>query len=112
MPAAFAPDSMLPAQYYDALRRKHLLEGEKLLMFAVLEDAVETYMKYLNVPTRRAQNRFREADDWINSRDRIWLFSFDNCCEALDIDPEYMRQGLHRWKDKRLEEAHRAAARN
>jgi hypothetical protein len=30
------------------------------------------------------------------------LFSFDTVCETLGINPEYVRQGLLRWKKKRL----------
>lgn len=105
MPAVFQPEVMLPVQFYDALRRKHELEGEKLLMFAVLEDGVESYMKYLNSPTRKGQNRFREAEEWIEREDKQWLFSFDNVCEALDIAPEYMRRGLRRWVQSQREKA-------
>ena len=98
----FEPDVLLPLQFYENLRRTHQLEGEKLLMFAILEDAVESYMKYLHAATRPKQRRFREAEDWIERRDKRWLFSFDNVCEALNIDPEYMRRGLHRWKENQL----------
>ncbi len=97
MPAVFQPELMLPVQFYDLLRRKHELDGEKLLMFAVLEDGVENYMKHLNTLTRKGQNRFHEAEEWIEREDKQWLFSFDNICEALDIDSDYMRQGLRRW---------------
>ncbi len=50
LPGAFQPDVMLPIQFYEALHVKHLLEREKLLMFAVLEDAVDSCMKYLDSP--------------------------------------------------------------
>lgn len=108
LPAAFQPESMLPLQYYEMLHRRHELEGEKLLMFAVLEDAVEGYRKYLHATTRKGQRRFREAEEWIDREDKQWLFSFDNVCEALDINPEYMRRGLHQWKQAHLEPAARA----
>jgi len=101
-PSVFEPEVMLPLQYYEAFRRKHLLEGEKALMFAVLEDAVEGYQRYLKSSTKSGQNRFREAEEWIDRQDKLWLFSFDNVCEALDIDPEYMRRGLHQWKQREL----------
>lgn len=101
-PAVFEPEVMLPLQYYEAFRRKHLLEGEKALMFAVLEDAIESYQRYLKSSTKSGQNRFRGAEEWIDRQDKLWLFSFDNVCEALDIDPEYMRRGLHRWKQNQL----------
>lgn len=105
MPAVFQPEMMLPAQFYDLLRRKHELDGEKLLMFAVLEDGVENYMKHLDAPTRRGQNRFHEAEEWIERVDKKWLFSFDNICEALDIDPGYMRRGLRRWAQSHRQKA-------
>jgi hypothetical protein len=98
MPSAFQPDVMLPVQYFEALRRKPFLEGEKLLAFTILKQAVDDYMRYLNSPRRKGQRRFREAEEWIDRKDRTWLFSFDNVCASLDIDPDYMRKGLHRWK--------------
>jgi hypothetical protein len=98
LPAAFQPDILLPAQYYGALRRRQFLGGEKLLAFTLLEQSIEDYKRYLNSSTRRGQKRFREAEEWINRRDELWLFSFDNVCAALDIDPQYMRGGLHKWK--------------
>jgi hypothetical protein len=91
-------DALLPLQYYETLRRSHQLESHKLLMFAVLRDAVENYMNYLNSPIRKGQARFREAEQWIDCEDKLWLFSFDNVCEALNINPDYMRRGLHQWK--------------
>jgi hypothetical protein len=97
-PTPLQPEVLLPLQFYETLRRSHRLEGEKLLMCAVLRDAVEDYMKYLKSPTRKGQTRFREAEEWIDYKDKLWLFSFDNVCEGLDIDPEYMRRGLHQWK--------------
>jgi len=30
-----------------------------------------------------------------------WIFSFVNCCDALGIEPDYLRQGLLRWKQGR-----------
>lgn len=111
LPAAFEPEGMLPVQYYEALHRRHQLEGEKLLMFAVLEDAVEGYTKYLHSPTRKGQKRFVEAEEWIDREDKLWLFSFDNVCEALDINPDYMRRGLHQWKQAHLQPDERASGR-
>jgi len=30
------------------------------------------------------------------------FFSFQNICEHLKLDPDYMRQGFMRWKAERL----------
>ena len=121
LPGLFEPDTLLPIQYFEAMRRKHLLEGEKRLILSVLEDAVECFMKCIDSSTSKGQRLFRDADEWIALEDKHWVFSFDNVCDMLDINPEYMRMGLRKWKDKRLDaiarrraamvlEAERAAA--
>jgi hypothetical protein len=121
LPALFEPDTLLPIQYFEAMRRKHLLEGEKRLILSVLEDAIECFMKCIEASTSKGQRLFRDADEWIAHEDKRWVFSFDNVCDMLDINPEYMRTGLRKWKDKRLDaiarrraamvlEAERAAA--
>jgi hypothetical protein len=102
LPGLFEPDTLLPVQYFEAMRRKHLLEGEKRLILSVLEDAVECFMKCIDSPTNKGQRLFRDADEWINLEDKRWVFSFDNVCDMLDINAEYMRAGLRRWKEKKL----------
>ncbi|HTW88560.1 MAG TPA: hypothetical protein VMD75_11190 [Candidatus Binataceae bacterium] len=103
LPGLFEPDTLLPIQYFEAMRRKHLLEGEKRLILSVLEDAVECFMKCIDSTTNKGQRLFRDADDWINLEDKHWVFSFDNVCEMLDIEPEYLRRGLQVWKERRLQ---------
>ena len=121
LPGLFEPDTLLPIQYFEAMRKKHLLEGEKRLILSVLEDAIECFMKCIDASTSKGQRLFRDADEWIAHEDKHWVFSFDNVCDMLDINPEYMRMGLRKWKDKRLDaiarrraalvlEAERAAA--
>jgi len=103
LPSLFEPDTLLPIQYFEAMRKKHLLEGEKRLILSVLEDAVECFMKCLDAATNKGQRLFREADDWIAHEDKRWVFSFDNVCDMLDINADYMRIGLGRWKEQKLE---------
>jgi hypothetical protein len=109
LPGLFEPDTLLPIQYFEAMRRKHLLEGEKRLILSVLEDAVECFMKCIESPTSKGQRLFRDADEWINLEDKHWVFSFDNVCDMLDINPEYMRRGLKQWKERKVEAMQRAA---
>jgi hypothetical protein len=104
LPGLFEPDTLLPIQYFEAMRRKHLLEGEKRLILSVLEDAVECFMKCIDSTTNKGQRLFRDAEDWINLEDKHWVFSFDNVCEMLDIEPEYLRRGLQVWKQRRLDQ--------
>src|SRR5215472_2754405 len=109
LPNLFEPDTLLPIQYFEAMRKKHLLEGEKRLILSVLEDAVECFMKCIDAPTSKGQRLFRDADEWINLEDKHWVFSFDNVCDMLDINPEYMRRGLRQWKERRIAALQRAA---
>jgi hypothetical protein len=102
LPSLFEPDTLLPVQYFEAMRRKHLLEGEKRLILSVLEDGIECFMKYVDAPTSKGQKLFRDAEEWINLHDKYWIFSFDNVCDMLDINPDYMRRGLQEWKQKKL----------
>ena len=102
LPGLFEPDTLLPIQYFEAMRRKHLLEGEKRLILSVLEDAIECFMKCIDSSTNKGQKLFRDAEEWINLQDRHWVFSFDNVCDMLDINPEYMRRGLRNWKERKL----------
>ena len=109
LPALFEPDTLLPIQYFEAMRRKHLLEGEKRLILSVLEDAIECFMKCMDSATNKGQRLYREADEWIALEDKHWVFSFDNVCDMLDINPEYMRRGLRDWKARKLDAMQRAA---
>jgi len=108
LPGLFEPDTLLPIQYFEAMRRKHLLEGEKRLVLSVLEDAVECFMKCIDSSTNKGQRLFRDAEEWISLEDKKWVFSFDNVCEMLDVNPEYLRRGLREWKVRKLEAIERA----
>src|SRR5256886_7406388 len=96
----FQPDTLLPSQFFDRVRRRVEHDGERRLMIAVLEDAVDVYRKQAGAQEARKQQLFREAEEWIEDRDRTWLFSFENICDVLDIDSSYVRRGLHAWKDR------------
>ena len=39
------PDTLLPSQYFDRIRRRGQYDGERRLMIAILEDAVDVYRK-------------------------------------------------------------------
>jgi hypothetical protein len=92
------PDTVLPSQFYAALRRKTEQEPERRLAVAVLQDAVECYQKYMHARDRKARQLYLDAETWILSVDRSWPFAFDNICELLQIDPEYLRRGLLQWR--------------
>ena len=94
----FEPDILAPFQYSKANRRRDHLHPEEKLMFAVLTDAIECFQKYIKAKSRRCRRIFDEAESWIMNRDCLSLFSFEHICEALHIDPSYLRVGLMRWR--------------
>ncbi|HLK11614.1 MAG TPA: hypothetical protein VKW76_09550 [Candidatus Binatia bacterium] len=94
----FQPDVLVPAQFFDRIRRRSEHEGERRLMVAVLEDAIDVYRKRCTAHDRRGRELFEEAEAWIESTDRRWLFSFENICDVLGIDADYLRRGLREWK--------------
>jgi hypothetical protein len=98
--ALFEPDVLLPAQFFAAFRRMGGLDRERLLMLAVLEDAVDCFQKHALAKDPRGRQLFAEAKEWVDSGDKGWLFSFENICDTLEIDAGYVRRGLSVWRDQ------------
>jgi len=102
------PDTLLPSQYFAIVKRKGAHEPERRLVIAVLQDAVECFQKHAGARDHKARQLFLDAEEWICSEDRSWPFSFENVCDLLHINPEYLRRGLIAWKDRQLHD-HRGA---
>lgn len=100
----FQPDSLLPVQYFENFRRKVQTEPEKRLMLAVLEDALAAYQKHFSSRGGRGMKLFRETEEWIFREDSGRPFSFNNICDVVGFDPQYVRQGLLRWREMKLNE--------
>ena len=98
----FQPDVLLAAQYLETFRTEIYLQSEKRLMLAVLEEAVLCFQKHIAAGNRRRKALFRDAEAWIVEENSDWLFSFENTCQVLGFDPDYLRRGLLRWKEKKL----------
>jgi hypothetical protein len=98
----FEPDTLVSAQHFQNFRRKTYFEPEKRLMLAVLEDAVDCFQVYGTARSGRGKKLFNEAEAWIMMKRDDWIFSFVNVCQMLGFNPEYVRQGLRRWKQKTL----------
>lgn len=94
------PETILPLQFFDRLRIDASLQPEKRLMLAVLEDAVGTFQKHAVATSRRGRRMFNEAEEWFNCDEVEWPFAFVNVCQALGMDPDYMRGGLRRWRER------------
>jgi hypothetical protein len=94
----FQPDILVDAQFQSSHKRRFHLDPEKVLMLAVLQDAVVCFQEHVVAKCKRKQLLHRDAEEWILNTDRSYLFSFENVCETLGFDANYMRQGLQRWK--------------
>jgi hypothetical protein len=86
----------------EAVYKKNIREGEERLMLAVLESAVEYFQKYVLARKPSGKMRFQEAEEWFLEKDSDGLFSFENICDTLQLHPDYIRNGLLRWKEAKL----------
>lgn len=61
--------------------------GIRALMLAVLEDAIHSL--------RSSQSLVRaEAEQWMTSRERRYVFSFAVICDTLDLEPSAVRRSV------------------
>jgi hypothetical protein len=98
-PPSYSPSSahiLLPEQAYDSSSLVSKYSGFVALMSAVLEDAMECFLKQFASTKRRDLRLAREAEEWFLSDSDAWPFSFTNICIVLSIDPDYIRTGLKR----------------
>jgi hypothetical protein len=88
---------LLPGQYADLVRRNHVIEGELKLLLAVLEDAIRCYLRNVNAKDGEHRRDFIEVRNWFEGTGagrRGDIFSFENLCAALSIDPRYLLDRL------------------
>jgi hypothetical protein len=65
---------------------------EQILALAILLAGRDDYLA-----TNRAEKRRKDAEEWIFTKSSSpWLFSFDNTCGILGLDPSYVRGKLAR----------------
>src|SRR5215470_169513 len=95
-------DRLLAAEFFDHLKKKIFAEPENRLMFAVFEDAVSCFQDNVLATDSKRKTMFADAEKWILDADTDGLFSFDNLCGIFEITPQYLRQGLMRWKQEKL----------
>ena len=102
MPRLIEPEILLPSQFFDRFRGRSILEGERRLMLAVLEDGIMCYQKYAGAARPRARRLFEEAEQWIFEEGDAWPFSFESICGMFNLDPGYFRQRLNGWRQQLL----------
>lgn len=100
------PDVFLPSQFYGANGLSRKLEGEKRLMVAILKDAVECLEKYRGSPSSLARIHYDNAIEWVEDSSTDWLFSFNNICDLLGFDPDYLRTVLLKRENRYVKDLH------
>ncbi len=98
----FRSDILAPHEYWKVHRPDRFRQPELELMLAVLEDALHCYFANVQMRSRREKKIFNETEEWFFSKDSEGVFTFENICSLLGIDPDYIRRGI-----KLFKEAHR-----
>jgi hypothetical protein len=96
--AELEPESVLPCQLVDGLFGAARLQSEKRLQLAVLQEALLTFHRFVGVDATRGRRLFAEAEDWFASAETDGPFTFVTICDSLNLDPDYIRKGLRRWR--------------
>ncbi|MGE0824901.1 MAG: hypothetical protein AB7G75_16850 [Candidatus Binatia bacterium] len=88
-------EAVLPEQFFAEAKETHTVwTGERLLMLAVLQEALHSYDKYQGVQTKKGQRLFAEVREWFWSSERHYLYSFETICDHLLLAPDYIRRRL------------------
>jgi hypothetical protein len=99
---SYEPDVNSQYQYFHVFRQKPHTIAEEKLMFAVLTDAIECFQRYAGATDGKSRNLYNDAAAWISGRDMASVFSFENICETLRLNPNYLRLGLTQSRNKRV----------
>jgi hypothetical protein len=81
--AQLASDFVTPDQWID-LHRRHDLNAEQKLYFAILEDSIRSIQKGRKIDQEIA---------WIEGRD-FSTITFERVCDVLGIDEDYLREKI------------------
>jgi hypothetical protein len=94
---AFELDPLTTSQFFEKVgRQASNKSNEACLLLAVLQDAVDCFQMH----TPHAERHFKEAEQWIMKNEPSdALLTFEYVCSVLDLDPDYLRGGLRRWRD-------------
>ncbi len=69
-------------------------------------ECVKDFQRYFVARKRKEKRQYQEAVDWILGKSSDWLFSFENVCEDLGLNPSYLRRRLRVWAEGNGDTAH------
>ena len=96
--------SIIPSQYNDLVRRRLAgFEGERRLLWAVLQDAIDNYLANMRCATTKQRDEFEEVCGWFRPpQDQPGnLFSFKTICDLLEIDARLMLKGIESIRERK-----------
>src|SRR5512142_715592 len=96
------PDVLLFDEYLHVYQSTFAQTPEMKLVAAILKDGIDCYLKYFSAKPRRGKKRPNEAEEWFFSKDERWLFSFENVCGLLKLEPDYIRRALLHYKQNHV----------
>jgi len=92
-----ASQCILPEQFSGVSGKR---TPEHKLALAVLEETFQIFMRHHDAVSRHGRRLFQEASEWFKSKDRSWPYSFENICDFLGLEPEYLRRGINTWEER------------
>ncbi len=99
------PDVVCVFDYLCVYQGKAVETPERRLMAAVLRDGIDCYIRDCFAANRLRKRSYREAEEWFFQGNEKDVFSLENVCDVLNIDPGYVRRGLNRYKERVLADA-------
>ena len=84
------PDTIRPSQFF----QRGIATPETRLLLAVLEEALNTRQRHLASTDPRSRTALAEVEAWFRSDDAGQLCDFVAICNALEIEPTWMRARL------------------
>ena len=93
-------DTSVTEEFFNSRVKLATVCPETALMYAVLEDAFLCFHKKFAADQRRMQSA-HEAHEWFFNDNSSWLFDFLPICDALGLEPHYIRTKLRHWTPSR-----------
>ena len=94
------PDVLCVNDYLQVYQAKAADTPEKRLVLAVLRDAIDCYIHDCFSKNRHRIRPFREAEEWFFKGEEDGVFSLNNVCAVLHLDPGYIRRSLRNYEKK------------
>jgi hypothetical protein len=98
----FQPDTLLAENFFNDRRGKTLVLPEQRLMLAILEDALQCFQDNCSAKNGKKKQLFENVQKWFFEPSSGWVFGFESICSVLGFEPDYLRKGLVRWREKEV----------